>query len=68
MSYFRKGDPLDDFDQLDAKNARWLESLPVCGNCGNPIQNEHYYVINDENICPECLDNDFRVENNALNQ
>lgn len=56
MSYFRCGDPLDDFERLDREQTRLLEALPVCDICGEPIQEDHYYQINEENICPECLD------------
>ena len=62
MSYFRSGDPEDDFDRLDREQAKWLESLPKCGICGEPIQDEHYYQINSENVCPECLDIHFRKD------
>lgn len=55
MSYFRNGDPLDDFARLDREQARWLEQLPVCDICDNHIQ-EDYYQINGENICPDCLE------------
>lgn len=56
MSYFRNGDPLDDFARLDREQARWLEQLPVCDVCGEPIQDDHYYQICGENICPDCLE------------
>ena len=49
-------DPLDDFNRRDAEEARWLASLPQCGICGEPIQDDHYYEIEGKNICPECLD------------
>lgn len=68
MSFYRTDDPAADFDRLDRQQSKWLASLPVCGNCGKPIQDEHYYLISGENICPDCMDNDFRVENDALEQ
>ena len=42
----------------------YLESLPVCERCGEPIQDEHLYLINDEFVCQECLDRDFRKDTN----
>ena len=60
--------PLIELERQQQEEADWLANLPVCSNCGEPIQDEHYYVINDENICPECMNNDFRVENDALEQ
>jgi formylmethanofuran dehydrogenase subunit E len=62
MSYFRTGDPLDDFNRLDREQAQYLESFPVCERCGKPIQDEHLYLINDEFVCPECLYRDFRKD------
>lgn len=62
MSYFRYGDPMDDFDRLDREQAKWLESLPVCEICGQPIQDDHLYLINDEFVCPACLDREFKKD------
>lgn len=63
MSYFRSGDPLDDFHRLDRERAEFEAKLPKCDICGQPIQDDQYYQINGDNICPECLDNHFRKEN-----
>ena len=60
MSYFRTGDPLEDFNRRDREQSEYLESLPVCERCCKPIQDEHLYLINDEFVCQECLDRDFR--------
>ncbi len=49
-------DPLRDFARHDAEQARELAKLPVCAECGEPIQTEECYEINDELICPECLE------------
>ena len=56
MSYFRDGDPLDDFNRLDREQAEWERTLPVCDICDHPIQDDHYYQIGGENICPDCLE------------
>ena len=61
MSYFRKGDPLDDFNSLDRAAAKRLAQLPKCDICDQPIQDDHYYQINGENYCPGCLEY-FRKE------
>lgn len=55
-------DPLMDFMRHDRKQAQQLAQLPECDYCHEPIQS-HYYLINDENICPKCMDDYFRVEN-----
>lgn len=53
-------DPARDFAYHDAEQCRRLEQLPVCEYCGEPIQDEYLYEINDEFICEECLKNNFR--------
>ena len=62
MSYFRKGDPLDDFNSLDRAQSKKLAERPICDICDHPIQDDHYYEINGDNICPDCLENYFREE------
>ena len=62
MSFFRSDDPGRDFDRWDAEQSKKLERLPKCGICGEPIQSEHYYEINGDNVCPDCLENEFRKD------
>ena len=59
---FRTDDPAADFDRWDREQQKWLDSRPVCDNCDNPIQHEHYYLINGDNICPDCMERYFRKE------
>lgn len=59
---FRSDNPLRDFERHDREEATWLESRPKCGNCGLPIQDDHYYLINGDNICPRCLEDEYRKE------
>ena len=54
------GDPLADFDRWDAEQQRKMDKLPVCADCGEPVQDDYYYLINDEVICPNCLDAGYR--------
>lgn len=54
MSYFRCGDPLDDFDRLDRLQAQREAMLPVCDKCGKPID-EMYFVIGEETLCEDCV-------------
>ena len=63
MSFFRSGDPLDDFNRYDREQTKRLEALPKCDICDEPIQHDHFYLINGDNVCPECLENEFRKEN-----
>ena len=61
--FFRSGDPLGDFDRLDREYTKWLEGLPVCDVCGEPIQDEKYFQKDGENICLHCLEH-FMKQNN----
>ena len=60
MSYFRLGDPLDDFDRLDREQARREARLPVCEKCGERIYDEHYFDVDGEIYCEECMIEKFR--------
>lgn len=53
-------DPIKDFERWDAAQAEQLKKLPRCADCDEPIQDDHYYLINDECICPDCLDSGYR--------
>lgn len=53
-------DPIADFLRYDAEQERKLEMLPVCVCCGEPIQTEEYYDINDDLFCPECMEDNFK--------
>ena len=57
---YRTDDPVDDFLRHDAEEQAWLDKLPKCADCGEPVQDDYFYLINDEVICPECLDNNYR--------
>ena len=56
MSYFRNGDPESDFNSVDRGYTKWLEGLPVCDICDQPIQDERYFQKDGENICQQCLE------------
>lgn len=53
-------DNYDMWVKHDAEQARELERLPVCADCGEPVQEDYYYEINDEVICPDCLESGYR--------
>lgn len=59
MSYFRSGDPLDDFDRLDRAQAAWEARLPKCERCGKPIQDETYFYIDGEILCEKCMTDEY---------
>lgn len=55
----------DNFDMWEAYERgreKRLASLPICADCGEPIQEDHFYLINDEAICPTCLEAGYRKE------
>ena len=55
-------DNYDIWEAHERELEKRLERLPVCDVCNQPIQDEHLYLINDEFICPECLERDFRKD------
>lgn len=59
---FYSNDPLMDFERHDHEQAKRLARLPKCDICDEPIQDEHYYLINGDNVCPCCLENEFRKD------
>lgn len=38
----------------------WLARRPVCSECGEHIQEDYYYLINDEIICPDCMEDNYK--------
>lgn len=53
-------DPVADYNKHDKQHEIWLRTLPICAECGEPIQDEECYEINGEFICPECLKDNHR--------
>lgn len=56
----RLEDNLDRFERYDAEREAQLRKQPKCDYCGEYIQEDHYFDINDEKICPDCMDSHFR--------
>lgn len=52
---YRTDDPAADYDRYCDEQDEWLERLPRCAYCHEPIQDDFCYEINDELICEECL-------------
>ena len=48
-------DPIRDFEKHDAEQERWLQSRPVCSECGEHIQDEELFDIDGDLVCEECL-------------
>lgn len=49
-------DNLDLYNRHEAEQERWLKKRPVCADCNQHIQDEKFYLINDEAICPDCME------------
>ena len=49
-------DPVADFERHDRKQAAWLNSLPECSICGDPIQQEKAFHKDGFWICDECYE------------
>ena len=66
MSYFRHGDPLDDFELLDRNSVKSQERLPVCNDwrCRKRIDEDYYFRINGEILCTDCMNRRYRYETN----
>lgn len=54
-------DPVKDAERYIAdQEKRAAELLPKCADCGEYVQEDYYFEINDEVICPDCLDSHYR--------
>ena len=56
-------DNYDRWKQYDVEQQAKLEKLRVCDYCEKPIQDDYYYEIDNEYICEECLNDNFRKRN-----
>lgn len=52
---FRTDDPVADFESWDAMLEQRLARLPVCSECGEPIQDYFAYQIDNRWICENCI-------------
>ena len=43
------------FMEKDAAEQKWLSSRPVCGWCGEPIQEEAALYFDNEWMCDDCV-------------
>lgn len=53
-------DNLDRWESYDAEQERELQKLPICDECGEPIQSEYCYGSNGKYICEHCLNAYYR--------
>ena len=57
---FYTDDPVKDYDRYDAEQTTKFKQYPLCSYCCDPIFDDYLYEINDEVICEECLNENFR--------
>lgn len=55
-------DYCDRWEQHDRQKEKELDMLPKCCECGEAIQSEYCFEINDEFVCERCL-----IENHRKN-
>ena len=48
-------DPIRDAERHEAEQERQLQKLPICCECGEPIQTDECYEFDGELLCPDCL-------------
>ena len=61
MSFFRRGDPLDDFDRLEREKESWLNRRPKCSCCKAHIQDEEALHFGDIWVCPDCIEDNMEL-------
>lgn len=53
-------DMYDMWEAHEREKEKLLELLPECEVCGDVIQDDFYFEINDAIICEECLKKHYR--------
>lgn len=67
MSYY-SDDPVADFHNWDRDRENALAKLPKCKHCGEHIQTDTCYLINDEPVCEDCLDSHYKKDTDSLTE
>lgn len=49
-------DNYDLFEEKELKDQEWLDRLPKCSCCGEPVQQEMAVRISGDWYCDECID------------
>jgi hypothetical protein len=53
-------DPIRDYDNYCRKQQKAEERLPVCADCGEPIDSDCYYEFDCYFYCEKCLEDNHR--------
>lgn len=49
-------DPVEaSFNAQDAERYRWEMSRPICDICGEPIQEDTFFLVEEKKICESCM-------------
>lgn len=59
---YRTDEPLEDFIRYENELDKIQALLPTCCECGEKIQDDYLYEINDMTVCEECLENNYKKE------
>lgn len=54
--FYRSDNPLRDFWNYTSDREEELKKRPVCDQCDEHIQDDYYYIINNETFCPNCME------------
>ena len=49
-------DNLDLFNEYDKEQCEQLKRLPICDECGEPVESDFMYELGSENLCQDCFD------------
>ena len=60
MGFYYSDDPVADAEAYATEQDDQLDKLPVCVYCDDPIQDEFFFLIDDEPICKGCLIHNYR--------
>lgn len=55
-------DVLDLFEACEARAEKERRKAPICDYCYEVVQDDHYYDINGDFLCQDCLDHFYRKE------
>lgn len=59
---FYSDNPVLDAERFQAALDKEEAALPVCSICDNHVMDGYFYLINDEVVCPDCLEYHYRKE------
>ena len=54
------------WEQHDAEQEAWLDSLPKCEDCGDPIQDEFIFEVDGDTLCERCMNKRYKKPNPAI--